>query len=368
MAGQEQGRPRRPSRAIPDGPPRMPAEWEPHRATWIAWPHRADDWPGKLEAVRWCYAELIRLLSEVEPVALVVPDARTERVALGRLARVGARSDRITCHRIPTDRGWLRDTGGTFVEVRAGRDSTVQLVDWRFTAWARYPDWRRDDRLARRIAAARGLRRIAGLRPDTGRPMVLEGGAIDVNGRGVALVTEECLLDPTTQTRNPGLDRAGTETALARYLGVREIVWLGRGIAGDDTHGHVDDAARFVAADTVVAAEEPDASDVNHAPLTDNLHRLRAARVGGRPLTVVTLPMPRPLRFGGQRLPASYLNFYIANDLVLVPTFNDPADRVALARLAELFPQREVRGVHSVDLVLGLGGIHCTTLHEPRPR
>ena len=195
--------------------------------------------------------------------------------------------------------------------------------------------------------------------------MVLEGGSLDVNGAGAALATEECLLDAVVQPRNPGMDREDVERALEAYLGVGTVVWLGRGIAGDDTHGHVDDIARFVDPTTVVAASEPDPADENHAPLADNLRRLRAARVGGRRLTVVPLPMPRPLRFDGQRLPASYLNFYVANRLVLVPTFNDPADRVALGRLAELFPDREVVGIHAVDLVLGLGTLHCLTLQEP---
>ena len=244
-------------------------------------------------------------------------------------------------------------------------DLEVVLVDWRFNGWARYDDWVHDDRLPGRIAAARRVRRIVPRMAGRRRPMVLEGGSIDVNGAGVALATEDCLLDPVVQPRNPGMAREDVERALDAHLGVRAVVWLGRGIAGDDTHGHVDDVARFVDATTVVAAVEPDPADENHAPLADNLRRLRAARAGGRALTVVTLPMPRPLRFDGQRLPASYLNFYVANRLVLAPTFNDPADRVALGRLAELFPDREVVGIHAVDLVLGLGTLHCLTLQEP---
>ncbi len=343
----------------------MPAEWEPHRATWIAWPHNRADWPGRIEAVRWCYVELVRRLAAAERVEIVFQDGASEARALRRLARAGVDAGRVGAHRFPTDRGWVRDSGGTFVRrATAGEAPAVALVDWRFNGWARYDDWARDDRLPRRIAAARRVRRVvprAGGRP----PMVLEGGSIDVNGAGAALATEECLLDPAIQPRNPGMDRGGVERALEAYLGIDTVVWLGRGIAGDDTHGHVDDVARFVAAGTVVAAAEPNPGEVNHAPLADNLRRLGAARVGGRRLTVVPLPMPRPLWFDGQRLPASYLNFYIANGLVLVPTFNDPADRVALGRLAELFPGREVVGIHAVDLVLGLGTLHCLTLQEP---
>ena len=345
----------------------MPAEWEPHRATWIAWPHNRSDWPGKLEAVRWCYVEIVRRLAAAEPVEIVFGDAGSEARAMRRLSRAGVDLDRVGGHRFPTDRGWLRDSGGTFVRRAASRGAPaeVALVDWRFNGWARYDDWARDNRLPGHIAGARRMPRIVPRPAGRRRPMVLEGGSLDVDGAGAALATEECLLDPVVQPRNPGMGRDDVEQALEAYLGIDRVVWLGRGIAGDDTHGHVDDIARFVGPATVAAAAEADPADENHAPLADNLHRLRAARVRGRPLTVVPLPMPRPLRFGGQRLPASYLNFYVANGLVLVPTFNDPADRVALGRLAELFPDREVVGIHAVDLVLGLGTLHCLTLQEP---
>ena len=345
----------------------MPAEWVPHRATWIAWPHNRSDWPGKVEAVRWCYVEIVRRLTAVEPVEIVFPDAGSERRTLRRLVRAGVDPGRVGVHRFPTNRGWVRDSGGTFVRRAATRETPaeVALVDWRFNGWAKYGDWAHDNRLPGRIAAARRMRRIDPRPRGHGRAMVLEGGSMDVNGAGTALATEECLLDPVVQPRNPGLDRGDVERTLGAYLGVDTVIWLGRGIAGDDTHGHVDDIARFVGPSTVVAAAEPDSADVNHVPLADNLRRLRAARVGGRRLTVVPLPMPRPLRFDGQRLPASYLNFYVANGVVLVPTFNDPADRVALGRLAELFPDREVVGIHAVDLVLGLGTLHCLTLQEP---
>ena len=243
--------------------------------------------------------------------------------------------------------------------------SSPTLIDWHFNAWAAYDDWTDDDQVPGRIAGARQLLRTVPVAPELDRPVVFEGGSVDVNGEGVALATEQCLLHPDIQARNPGLGRSGIERVLHDYLGVSSVVWLGEGIAGDDTHGHVDDIARFVGPRTVAAAVETDRRDMNHGPLTDNLGRLRAARINGRRLTVVPVPMPRPLWYGRQRLPASYLNFYVANTLVLVPTFNDPADRVALEILAELFPTREVVGVHAVDLVLGLGTIHCATLQEP---
>ena len=282
--------------------------------------------------------------------------------------------ERVRFFRAKTDRVWLRDSGPTFI-VRDGGDPVadndqpgpVHLVDWKFNAWAKYPNHRNDNRIPRQIAAHLGYtlwipRVTLGDKPHR---VVMEGGAIDVNGRGTLLTTEECLLSEV-QCRNPGLDRAGLEAVFADYLGVRHVVWLGQGIAGDDTHGHVDDLARFVDPQTVVTVVEPRSDDPNHEPLQDNLRRLEAARdQDGEPLRVVTLPMPAPVVFEGQRLPASYANFYIANGLVLVPTFNDPADRIALNTLAELFPDRQIVGIHCVDLVLGLGTLHCLSQQQP---
>ena len=344
----------------------MPAEWAPHRATWIVWPHNRRDWPGKLGSVDWCYVELVRLLTAAEPVAIVFASATAERRALARLSKAGVDLGRVEPHRFATNRSWIRDAGPTFV-TRTGEEGVepaVAVVDWRFNAWAKYTDWSLDNRLPAQIARALRLRRFTARTPER-RRIVLEGGSLDVNGQGLALATEACLLDPVVQPRNPGLARNDIEGALRDHLGVDTVIWLGRGIAGDDTHGHVDDIARFVTPRTVVAATETGPSDANHAPLADNLIRLRQVRVRGERLTVVPIPMPRPLWFDTQRLPASYLNFYVANGLVLVPTFNDPADRVALGRLNDLFPDREVVGVHAVDLVLGLGALHCATLQEP---
>lgn len=344
----------------------MPAEWAPHRATWIAWPHNGRDWPGKLAAVHWVYVEMVRRLVTSERVAIIFRSQRDERRAMSRLTRAGVDPTALECYRFPTNRSWLRDSGGTFVNTESpGDTSSPTLIDWHFNAWAAYDDWVDDDHVPGRIADARQLLRIVPVAPELDRPVVFEGGSVDVNGEGVALATEQCLLHPDIQARNPGLGRSGIERVLHDYLGVTSVVWLGEGIAGDDTHGHVDDIARFVGPRTVAAAVETDRRDVNHGPLADNLARLRATRINGRRLTVVPVPMPRPLWYGRQRLPASYLNLYVANTLVLVPTFNDPADRVALEILAELFPTREVVGVHAVDLVLGLGTIHCATLQEP---
>jgi agmatine deiminase len=348
---------------------RMPAEWEPHEATWIAWPHNRDDWPGKFAPVPWVYTEIVRLLGRSEPANVLVKGRKMARRAADQLDAAGADLARVSFVKAPTDRVWTRDSGPTFVVNPSAEDPAerVGLIDWRFNGWAKYANHRRDDRLPARIARRLGLRRWEPTVEADGQPwrVVMEGGAIDVNGKGTLLTTEECLLSDV-QARNPALDRAAIESVLADHLGASHVVWLGRGIAGDDTHGHVDDIARFVDEQTVVAAVEPRASDPNHEPLQDNLRRLREARdQDGNPLRVVELPMPAPVAFEGQRLPASYANFYIANSLVLVPTFNDTNDRHALNVLASLFPGREVVGVHAVDLVLGLGTLHCLTQQQP---
>jgi agmatine deiminase len=344
------------------GPPpyRMPAEWEPHTATWIAWPHRAEDWPGKFETIPPVFAAIARHLHHSERVRILINNAEAERRVARLLREAGVNLEQIDFFPIPTDRAWTRDYGPMLVQA-AGDDKVI--VDWRFSAWAKYPEWQNDDRVARAAAEALGLRH---LEPRLGgRRVVLEGGAIDVNGEGLLLTTEECLLSPV-QERNPGLGRDEMEVVLREYLGVRKVLWLGRGIAGDDTHGHIDDVARFVGPRTVVVAVEDDPADPNHEPLQDNLRRLSAMTdAEGKPLEVVPLPMPAPVSFEGQRLPASYANFYVANRCVLVPTFNGPSDREALAVLAGLFPGREVIGVDAVDLVWGLGTLHCLTQQEP---
>jgi agmatine deiminase len=343
----------------------MPAEWEPHEATWLAWPHNASDWPGKFGSIPWLYAEIVRLLAAHERVHLIVENAPMERRVVSILERAGANLDPVSFHRWPTDRGWTRDSGPIFVRNATGR---LAITNWRFNAWAKYNDWRLDDKLPGRVTKLLGLPEFqpdARLGDGSTRRIVLEGGSIDVNGAGTLLTTEECLLSEVQQ-RNPGVGREGLERVFSDYLGVDQTIWLGRGIAGDDTHGHVDDIARFVAPSTIVAAVEPDASDANHEPLAENLARLKAARTrDGKPFTVVELPLPRPVVFRSQRLPASYANFYVANGLVLVPTFHDPNDRVALNTLAELFPDREVTGIHSVDLIWGLGALHCMTQQQP---
>jgi agmatine deiminase len=338
---------------------RMPAEWETHEATWIAWPHNQDDWPDKFAAIPWVYAEIVRHLHRSETVRILVNDESAEaaRAVLDYLPLDWTRIEFVS---VPTDRVWTRDFGPLFVR---DADGSLIATDWRFNGWAKYPNWKYDDAVVGELAGRYGWRT---LRPEVGgRRVVLEGGSIDVNGEGLLLTTEECLLSPV-QARNPDLSRADLERVLGEVLGARKVLWLGRGIVGDDTHGHVDDLTRFVGPRTVVAVVEEDTGDANYEPLRENIERLRAMTdLEGRPLEVVTLPMPAPVMFMGQRLPASYANFYIANDRVLVPTVNDPNDRRALATLAELFPGRAVVGIHAVDLVWGLGTVHCLTQQQP---
>jgi agmatine deiminase len=343
---------------------RMPAEWEPHQSTWLAWPHNRDDWPGKFQPIPWLYAEIVRLLAEREKVHILVEDGKAEKATSGILKRAGASLEQVSFHRWPTDRVWTRDSGPIFVRDGQGR---VAITDWHFNAWAKYSDWHRDDQIPGRVAEQLQLPAWQPtIEIDGGqRRLVLEGGSIDTNGEGVLLTTEECLLSEVQQ-RNPGVTGAQMEQAFRDYLGIDQVLWLGRGVAGDDTHGHVDDICRFAGPTTIVAAVEPDPNDPNHEPLADNLARLRAARtLDGKPFTVVELPLPRPVVFRSQRLPASYANFYLANGLVLVPTFHDPNDRVALNILAGLFPERRVIGIHSVDLIWGLGALHCMTQQQP---
>ncbi len=342
---------------------RMPPEWVPHRATWLGWPHNRGDWPGKLAPIPWVYGEIVRKLAPGEQVCILVNSPSHQAQASRVLKRAGVDLGAVEFYPFPTNRGWTRDFGPFFVR-REQPQAEVAIARFHFNAWAKYPDWELDCQIPVHAAAARGLPIFEAKRD--GQLVVLEGGSIDMNGEGLLLTTEECLLDPEVQVRNPQLGRAEMEAVLREYLGAEQVVWLGRGIAGDDTHGHVDDLCRFVNTRTVVLAYESDGDDTNHRPLEENRERLEGFRLrDGSRLEVVRLPMPSPLYLDGQRLPASYANFYIGNSAVLVPTFNDPRDRQALGIIAELFPDRPVVGIHAVDLVWGLGTLHCLTQQEP---
>jgi agmatine deiminase len=344
---------------------RMPAEWAPHAATWIAWPHNPEDWPGKFQPIPWVYCEIVRWLSSVEDVHILVNDTAAEKRAYGMLKRQGANLARLHFHQWRTDRVWLRDSGPIFVRDAQGK---LAITNWKFDAWAKYDNWHNDDQIPEHVAKLYGMRSFephVRLADGTEHRLVLEGGSIDTNGAGVVLTTEECLLSEVQQ-RNPGVSREQLEQVFAEYLGIEKVIWLNRGCAGDDTHGHVDDISRFVGENTILTAVEENTADENHLPLAENLERLHAARnLRGEPFEIKTLPMPAPVLFEGQRLPASYANFYIANGLVLVPTFNDPNDRIALSTIAECFPARVVTGIHCTDLIWGLGALHCMTQQEP---
>jgi agmatine deiminase len=329
---------------------RLPAEWEPHEATWLAWPHERTDWPRKFAPIPWVYGEIVRRLARAEKVCILVEDATVEERARQVLAKCAVNMPAVQFVRHRTNRSWTRDYLPLFVRNRKGQ---LAITNWIFNGWAKYHNWRDDNKVPPFLAKRMKLRQF-----DPG--IVLEGGSIDVNGAGLLLTTEECLLSETVQVRNPGLGRLEMERFFADYLGIQRTIWLKNGIAGDDTHGHIDDLARFVDENTVVAVTEEDASEQNFEPLQENLRLVQ--KTG---LRVATLPMPKPIYFAGQRLPASYANFYIANGVVLVPTFNDPMDRVALNVLASLFPTREVTGIFCGDLVLGLGTLHCMTMQQP---
>ncbi|AMW06853.1 agmatine deiminase [Gemmatimonas phototrophica] len=343
---------------------RMPAEWERHDATWIGWPHHEPDWPGKFGPIPWVYAEIVRGLGMFERVEILCHNEQVAEEARDCLALHGVEDAQYRLHLQPTDRVWLRDSGATGVH-RA--DGSVALVRWGFNAWAKYDNFALDNEVPARMADISGLPIINAVRHDNGQPLILEGGGIETDGRGTLLVTEEWLLSDV-QVRNPGYTREDYERAFAEYLGIGKTIWLGEGCVGDDTHGHIDDIARFIAPGMVLLAHEEDERDENHRRSLDNLRRLqRATDARGERIEVVTLPYPRAVIMDGMRLPASYANFYIGNGVCLVPTFNDRNDRVALNTLAELLPEHHVIGIHAVDLVWGLGTLHCLSQQQPAP-
>ncbi len=338
----------------------MPAEWERHEATWLGWPHEVTDWPGKFATVPWAFAEIVRHLSVVEQVNLLVENRAAESRVRSILKKSGANLAAVEFFRVPTDRGWMRDSGPICVRNDSGE---VAFNHFLFNGWAKYSNHKKDSVAVTR--ANQKLKRRVWQPEQKGRRVVLEGGSIDVNGRGTLLTTEECLCSKI-QERNPGFTKEDYAQVFREYLGVTNVLWLKNGIAGDDTHGHVDDLTRFVNPSAVVTIVENDPKDANYAPLQENLALLNTMKdQDGRALRVETLPMPAPIFFNGQRLPASYANFYIANKIVLVPTFNDPNDRVALNTLANMFPDRQVVGIACRDLVLGLGTLHCLTQQQP---
>jgi agmatine deiminase len=354
----------------------MPAEWEKHEATWLGWPHNASDWPGKFEVIPWVYGEMVRKISAGEKIFLLIRHKQDETFARRIFKRVGVDLRKIQFVMHPTNRGWTRDTGPIFVKkspkskVQNPKSETA-IVHFHFNGWAKYGNWRKDTKVPETAAKLLGKKLFHAVASTQNskfkiQNFVIEGGGIELNGRGTLISTEECYLDPKIQVRNPGLGKKEIEATLKNYLGVKNIFWLAKGPKGDDTHGHIDDICRFVNAKTLVLVREKNPRDENYKPLAENWERIKDLRLedGSKP-EVVELPMPAPLYFDGVRLPASYANFYICNAAVIVPTFNDPNDRVALGILGELFRDRPVVGIHAVDLVWGFGSLHCLTQQQP---
>lgn len=342
----------------------MPAEWEKHEATWLGWPHNETDWPDKIDTIRWVYGEMVRKISQGELVRILVRDLAEKKFAANYLKRSGCNLKQVQFVIHPTNRGWTRDSGPIHVRRKKGGKSETAIVHFHFNAWAKYNDWQKDTRVPE--TAAKLLKKPLFDAQFNGKKFVVEGGGIEVNGRGTLLTTEECYQHPKIQVRNPGLTKAQYDETFENYLGVKNVLWLLNGPVGDDTHGHIDDIARFTDAKTIVLIKEANKKDINYKPLAENWERVKDFRLedGSRP-EVISLPMPSPIYYGNWRLPASYANFYICNACVIVPTFNDVNDRVALGILGELFRDRPVVGIHAVDLVLGFGSLHCLTQQQP---
>jgi Peptidylarginine deiminase and related enzymes len=342
----------------------MPAEWEKHEATWLGWPHNDTDWPGKIDTIRWVYCEMVRKISQGEIVRILVQNRVEQKLATSYLKRACCDLTRVEFVVHPTNRGWTRDSGPLHVRRKKGGKAETAIVQFHFNAWAKYNDWQKDTKVPE--TAAKLLKKPLFDARFNGRKFIIEGGGIDVNGRGTLLTTEECYLHPKIQVRNPGMTKAEYHECFRNYLGVKNVLWLLNGPVGDDTHGHIDDVARFTDRKTIVMVRETNKRDINYKPLAENWERVQDFRLedGSRP-EVVALPMPSPVLFGKWRLPASYANFYICNACVIVPTFNDVNDRVALGILGELFRDRPVVGIHAADLVLGFGSLHCLTQQQP---
>jgi agmatine deiminase len=334
---------------------RMPAEWEPHAATWLSWPRREGiSFPGSFDRVLPTLREMVGALTESEPVCINVMNGAHEAEARAVLDEL-PNQECITYYEIPTNEPWCRDHGPIFLTRDV--DPKLAIVDWDYNAWGgKYPPCDLDEVVPTRVAE---LLRVPVFYPR----MILEGGSIEVNGAGALLTSESCLLN---KNRNPNLSRSEIEKRLRDFLGVREILWLGEGIEGDDTDGHIDDLARFVSERKVVTVIEEDGDDENYEPLQENLRRLREMKIDEHKIDIVTMPMPKKIVREGMRLPASYANFYIANSIVLVPTFADPSDEPALSILRECFPTRRVVGIDCRELIWGLGTFHCLTQQQPK--
>jgi agmatine deiminase len=339
---------------------RLPAEWEPHKSTIICWPHQREDWPGKFTPIPWVYTEIVKKLILSELVKIIVLSSKSIQNVRRYLEKNNINPEKIEFIIAKTDRGWMRDTSPAMVKYG---DETVG-IQFQFNGWAKYSNWKKDIKIPKILSKALNIKLKSAIHQN--KNVVLEGGTFDTNGKGTLITTEECLLDNKIQVRNPGFTKKDYEEVFRKFLGISNVIWLKNGILGDDTHGHIDDICRFVNDKTIILCREKNSQEKNYKILEENFERVECTKLeNGKKLNIIEIPMPSPLYFNNMRLPASYANFYIANRTVLVPTFNDPNDRIALNIFSELFPARKVTGIHSSDLVWGLGTIHCLTHEEP---
>lgn len=339
---------------------RFPAEWEKQQSILLCFPHNGKDWPGKFEAIQWAFVEFIKKTATFEQVILIVANENQKEKVVGMLETAYVQMTNISFIIHKTNRSWMRDSGPIVVKNGDEREA----LNFNFNGWAKYKNIQLDKLVPSKVSEFLNIPLTQVLY--NGKPVIVEGGAIDVNGKGTLLTSEECLLHPDIQIRNPNFTKADYEAVFKEYLGITNVIWLGDGIEGDDTHGHIDDLCRFVNEDTIVTIVESDPKDNNYKPLQDNLKRLQNAKLeNGKSPKIVELPMPKRLDFDGLRLPASYANFLILNKCVLVPTFNDANDRIALNILSDCFPDREVIGINAIDLIWGFGTLHCLSQQIP---
>lgn len=339
---------------------RFPAEWEKQQGILLCFPHNGKDWPGKYGAIQWAFVEFIKKVASVEAVFLVVADDTLKNKVHDMLVTAHVNVSNISFIIHKTNRSWMRDSGPIIVKNGTKREA----LNFNFNGWAKYTNFQLDRHVPSKVANHLNIPLIQAMYK--GKPVVLEGGAIDVNGKGTLLTSEECLLHPTIQVRNTGFTKADYEAVFKEYLGVTNVIWLGDGIVGDDTHGHIDDLCRFVNDDTIITVVETNKKSANYKALQNNFKRLKDSVLeNGKQPNIVELPMPTKLEFDGLTIPASYANFLILNKCVLVPTFNDANDRMALNILADCFPNREVIGISAIDLIWGFGTLHCLSQQIP---
>jgi agmatine deiminase len=339
---------------------RFPAEWEKQEGILLCFPHNGKDWPGKYEAIQWAFVEFIKKVATFEKVFLIVADEDLKAKVIEMLETATIQMANVSFIIYKTNRSWMRDSGPIIVQNGTKREA----LNFNFNGWAKYKNIQLDKLVPSKVGGFLNIPLTQVLH--NGKPVIVEGGAIDSNGKGTLLTSEECLLHPDIQVRNPNFTKADYEAVFKEYLGITNVIWLGDGIEGDDTHGHIDDLCRFVNEDTIVTIVESDPKDSNYKPLQDNLKRLQNATLeNGKSPKIVTLPMPKRIDFDGLRLPASYANFLILNKCVLVPTFNDSNDRIALNILADCFPDREIIGISAIDFIWGFGTLHCLSQQIP---